>query len=190
MYFFIVILLPTLVTSHGYLCDPPSRNAAWLCGYPEDTPKNYDQMALNAGGVHRTYPNYPDRYPLLYGVCGDPVERSQDHAAGGIHDRGVRREYRRGDEVQIQITVTAGHKGEFDIQLCNTYPEREDCFYSISKFSINDSPEGLYGNVSFPITLPQNISCDHCVLRWFWTTNNSPGLPPEIFINCADITIV
>lgn len=67
MLVFILLLLPVLVQSHGYLCNPPSRNAAWLCGFPNDDPKNYDQMALNAGGVHRTYPNYPDKRPLLFG---------------------------------------------------------------------------------------------------------------------------
>jgi len=89
----------------------------------------------------------------------------------------------------VQITVTAGHRGVFDIQLCDSYPETEDCFHSIHTFSIDQSPEGLYGNVSFPVQLPNNITCERCVLRWFWTTNNSPSLPPEIFINCADISI-
>ena len=187
---FIFFLLPALVSSHGFLCEPPSRNAAWLCGYPKDEPKNYDQMALNAGGVRRTYPDYPNRCPVLYGVCGDPSDAKQEHSAGGVHDRGVRRNYRRGDTIQIQVNVTAFHQGFFDIELCSTYPETEECFKSINQFSIDKtSPEGGNPTYFFPVKLPSNITCERCVLRWFWITNNSPGLPPEFLINCADISI-
>lgn len=186
--FFITLI--SHVTSHGFLCEPPSRNAAWLCGYPQDEPKNYDQMSLNAGGVWRTYPDYPNRCPVLYGVCGDQANTTQNHAAGGVHDRGVRREYRRGDNIQIQVNITAYHKGHFEIELCPTYPESEDCFESISQFSIEDtSLEGGNPTYYFDVDLPANTTCDRCVLRWFWVTNNSPGLPPEFFINCADISI-
>lgn len=47
MWALILFLLPACANAHGFLCNPPSRNAAWMCGYPNDTPKNYDQMALN-----------------------------------------------------------------------------------------------------------------------------------------------
>lgn len=177
------------VQGHGYLCDPPSRNAAWLCGFPQDEPKNYDQMALNAGGVSKMYPNYPNPSPRLYGVCGDEASGPQHHAAGGVHDRGVRKTYCAGSTVKIQVNITSYHKGWFDFQLCSTYPETESCFQSIHKYSIEDtSMEGGHPSYTIPITLPF-LRCDRCVLRWVWITNNSPGLPPEMFINCADIQI-
>ena len=147
-------------------------------------------MALNAGGVRRTYPDYPNRCPVLYGVCGDPSDAVQEHSAGGVHDRGVRRNYRRGDTIQVQVNVTSFHQGFFDIELCSTYPETEECFKSINQYSIdNTSPEGGNPTYFFPVKLPDNTTCERCVLRWFWVTNNSPGLPPEFFINCADISI-
>lgn len=175
---------------HGFLCYPPSRNAAWLCGFPQDSPKDYDQMALNAGGVRTIYPNYPERCPITYGVCGDAIDREQVHAAGGVHDRGVRAILRRGETVEVQVNLTSYHKGSFYFQLCREYPEREECFSTISAFSIEDtSAEGGNPSYTIPVKLPDNATCDRCVFRWFWTTNNSPGLPPELFINCADISI-
>lgn len=181
------------VNSHGFICDPPSRNAAWICGYPEDDPKNYDQMALNAGGVRTTYPNYPEPCPATYGVCGDPVNGEQIHAAGGVHDRGLRGPrsvYQSGEEAEIQINITAWHNGTFYMQLCSSYPESEDCFETISEYSIAlTSTEGSQPSYHVPVKFPEGVRCDRCVLRWFWVTANSPGLPPEIFINCADIRL-
>jgi hypothetical protein len=182
------VLLISHVNAHGFLCDPPSRNAAWLCGFPQDEPKNYDQMAMNAGGTWRMYPNYPNPSPRYYGVCGDYAFDKQIHAAGGIHDRGVRKVYKKGQQSFLKINITAYHKGYFDLQLCTTYPETESCFKTIQQYSIEGTAsEG--GQPSYTIPIRFNQTCDRCVFRWMWTTNNSPGLPPEMFFNCADIRI-
>jgi hypothetical protein len=123
------------------------------------------------------------------------IESKQDQAiyiSGvlGIYDTGGRREYGRGDNISIQVNITAYHKGYFEIELCPTYPESEDCFVGIHHFSIeNTSLEGGNPTYYFDAQLPPNVTCERCVLRWFWVTNNSPGLPPEFFINCADISI-
>ncbi|MGZ8545898.1 MAG: lytic polysaccharide monooxygenase [Sulfuricurvum sp.] len=175
---------------HGFLCDPPSRNAAWICGFPQDEPKNYDQMAMNAGGTWRMYPNYPNPVPRYYGVCGDYAFEEQKHAAGGIHDRGVRKTYCSGQPIEVKVNITAYHKGSFDFQLCPHYPETEDCFKTFHTHSIEGTAsEGGQPSYSIRMSLPEGITCERCVFRWFWTTNNSPGLPPELFINCADIRI-
>lgn len=187
----LLFVLPC-VSAHGFLCNPPSRNAAWMCGFPNDTPKNYDQMALNAGGVRTTYPNYPEPHPLVYGVCGDPFNAPQIHAAGGVHDRGVRSVYTRGQELALQVNITAWHNGSFEFQLCPTYPESETCFTTFFTYDIaHTATEGGNPTYFLETKLPQNFTChNRCVLRWFWTTNNSPGLPHEIFLNCADIRVV
>lgn len=186
----ILLLLIHHVSGHGFLCFPPSRNAAWLCGFPQDEPKDYDQMALNAGGVRSVYPNYPESCPFTYGVCGDASDREQVHTAGGIHDRGVRAVFRSGEEIAVQVNLTSYHKGAFYFQLCSKYPEDEACFNTIAAFSIEDtSTEGGNPSYTVPVTLPYNVTCERCVFRWFWIANNSPGLPPELFINCADISI-
>jgi hypothetical protein len=60
-------------------------------------------MALNAGGVRSVYPNYPEPCPVTYGVCGDPARGVQSHAAGGVHDRGVRSVFKSGEEIAVTI---------------------------------------------------------------------------------------
>jgi hypothetical protein len=190
MFFGILFLiLPTLIHAHGFLCSPASRNAAWACGYPKAL-KNYDLMALNAGGVYRVYPWYPDLREAVWGVCGDPAESDQQHqphSACGLYDIGPTARFESGSETRVQVNITAYHRGFFEIQLCPTYPEYEACFTTITNFSIHDIVQPSY---EIPVTLPPNITCERCVLRWFYTTGNSPGYPPEIFLNCADITIV
>lgn len=186
----ILLLLIHHVSAHGFLCFPPSRNAAWLCGFPQDEPKDYDQMALNAGGFRSVYPNYPEPCPVTYGVCGDPARGVQSHAAGGVHDRGVRSVFKSGEEIAVQVNLTSYHKGTFYFQLCPHYPEEESAFNTISAFSIEDtSTEGGNPSYTIPVKLPNNTTCERCVFRWFWVANNSPGLPQELFINCADISI-
>jgi hypothetical protein len=180
--FFLIFFLP-LVQAHGFLCDPPARNAAWMCGFPQDTPKNYDLMSLNAGGISVVYPNYPNPTPQLYGVCGDPYNGEQLHGSCGIHSRGVRKVIHK--EHTLVVNVTAYHKGFFEFQLCPSFPETEECFKTFHTHSIDTVIQPSY---IIPVSIPQ--SCDQCVLRWKWTTNNSPGLPPELFINCADVQII
>lgn len=180
--FLVKFFLP-FVAAHGYLCDPPARNSAWMCGRP-DAPKNYDLNGLNAGGVATVYPNYPNACPAVYQPCGDPISGPGFHNAGQMYDIGVGKTLT--GTVPIQVVITAHHKGYFDMQLCPTYPETESCFQSILKFSVEDKQQASY---NFDLPLPPDVHCDRCVLRWIYVTNNSPGNAPELFINCADISI-
>jgi hypothetical protein len=184
MIVWLLFFLP-LVKAHGFLCDPPSRNAAWMCGFPNDHPKNYDQMALNAGGISVVYPNYPNPVPQLYGVCGDPYNSEQLHGSCGVHSRGVRRTIHKGEVFNTIVNVTAYHKGFFEFQLCPSFPETEECFKTIHTHSIDEVIQPSY---IIPLTF--DTTCEQCVLRWKWTTNNSPGMAPELFINCADVQII
>ena len=123
-------------------------------------------------------------------MCGDPARGVQSHAAGGVHDRGVRSVFKSGEEIAVQVNLTSYHKGTFYFQLCPHYPEEESAFTTISAFYIEDtSTEGGNPSYTIPVKLPNNTTCERCVFRWFWVANNSPGLPQELFINCADISI-
>ena len=181
--FWLLFVLP-LVSGHGYMCEPPARNSAWNCGKP-DAPINYDLMALNAGGVGEMYPNYPEKCPQLYRSCGDALSGQPEHSAGGKYDIGPLRSYKKGETIPISIVITAHHQGHFLLQLCPTYPEVESCFSLIHQFSIQDKFERAY---NYTVQLPP-IACERCILRWIYVTNNSPGLAPELFLNCADISI-
>jgi hypothetical protein len=184
MFWLVVFLsLITTVHSHGYMCEPPARNSAWKCG--ENAPINYDLMGLNAGGVGEMYPNYPENCPQLYQSCGDAFSGSSLHKAGGKYDIGPHRVYRKGQTIPISIVITAHHQGHFLLQLCPTYPETESCFSFIHQFSIQDNIQQVY---NYTVQLPP-LTCERCTLRWIYVTNNSPGAAPELFLNCADISI-
>ena len=43
-----IVLLPDVVTGHGRLIEPASRNAMWR--YKYNNPRNYNDMGLNCGG--------------------------------------------------------------------------------------------------------------------------------------------
>ena len=47
-------------------------------------------------------------------------------------------------------------------------------------------PDALAGaTVSTAITLPNNKTCDYCVLQWVWAARNDNGF----YVSCADIAI-
>jgi hypothetical protein len=46
------------------------------------------------------------------------------------------------------------------------------------------------GEYTIDLRLPTGLTCNHCVMQWWYTTgNNWMGLKPESFVNCADIKI-
>ena len=57
------------------------------------------------------------------------------------------------------------------------------------------------GVFKIKLVLPKGLTCDHCVIQWWWTVGNNWGCDDdgncgvglgktqETFVNCADITI-
>lgn len=123
--------------------------------------------------------------------------------------------YEKGSWVNLSVMITANHRGHFEFNICSLADpdeiETEDCFakYPLSledgsySYALNTSDVGLY-----PITvkLPDELTCDRCVLRWDWTTGNNWGLctdedgaqqtgalgcgPQETFRTCTDISVL
>ena len=70
------------------------------------------------------------------GVCGDPYHEPVPrlHEAGGFYDTGLLgRRYTPGQIIDIEVELTANHKGYFELKLCPmsgdpTVAERQDCF--------------------------------------------------------------
>lgn len=66
------------------------------------------------------------------GVCGDPWDGSHSHEPGGIFYSGqISQTYTSGQEITIDVEVTANHLGWFEFRLCpNNVPDAEitqDC---------------------------------------------------------------
>ena len=69
------------------------------------------------------------------GICGDPhhLEQPRPHEAGGEYANGIIvRHYSVGQEVDVEVELTANHQGRFEMYICpNNNPNIEasqECF--------------------------------------------------------------
>lgn len=73
---FVVIVLsfmPSHVTGHGRLIDPPARSTAWRYGFP--TPVNWNDNELFCGGFTTQWQQNGGKC----GICGDNWRGPRDH---------------------------------------------------------------------------------------------------------------
>ena len=181
-YIFLVISLSE-VEPHGYLSNPPARNAAWRYGF--SVPANYDLMSLNCGGRGSKC-----------SVCGDPFGSGyKPHETGGIYARQVIvKTYTMGSTIDIEVTITANHFGYFEFRVCpvtdNNVEVTQECLNQ-NQLVVNGN--GFKRNLDFgerettmTVKLPDGLTCERCVFQWYWKAQ----LTNEEYNNCADIKIV
>eukprot|EP00121_Abeoforma_whisleri_P010829 Awhi_evm1s9984 len=197
---FVFTLLTTLLIreaySHGYIQVPAARNSMWRYGF--DNAPNYDLMGLAAGG-----PGVVSQHG--HGLCGDNINEEQRHMSGGIFGNGIiTAQYVVGQTIDIEIVVTAHHKGYFQFRLCDL-PEGSSKRTRVTQRCLDRNvlkladgsgtkwrlPASTGSTVTYKMAykLPGGVTCSRCVLQWYWETGNSPGAYPEEFWNCADIRI-
>jgi hypothetical protein len=186
-----VLLSVSNVIGHGYLKKPCAQNAKFaFCGV-QDAPKNYDGHGLFCGSVKNTYPNYPSKVPFKCGICGDSPNGPFDHEPNGkFYDPRIVETYTRGQTIDITVAITASHMGEFWFEICNLDQSQlsNECFTTFSdrNFTITSYESKDY-NMKY--TLPADLTCKNCVIRFNWLANNNPTLPNELYKNCAFVTI-
>ncbi|XP_073982144.1 uncharacterized protein [Rhodnius prolixus] len=198
------------VEAHGRLMDPPARNSMWRFGFP--TPVNYNDNELFCGG----YAVQWEQNQGKCGVCGDAYSLTdpRPHEAGGQYAKGViGRRYAVGQEVDVEVELTANHWGRFEMFLCPNnnprYEATQGCFDRFPLFisGTRDVRFLIPGETKkkailrYKVRLPPYITCSQCVLQWTYYTGNMWGIcangteavgcgRPETFRNCADISIV
>jgi len=209
----LVILLAALVTTvtpHGFLYDPPARNAMWRFGY--SNPVNYNDNELYCGGFSVQWEANGGKC----GVCGDnwadPSPRP--HEAGGKYGNGViGKTYAMGQTIDVDIDISANHWGYFVLNICpvdgkNGDPTQE-CFDK-HPLMLTDNPSSYKFNVpldspkitrfQYKVNLPYGLTCSQCVVQWTYYTENTWGVckngtegmgcgDQETFRNCADVQI-
>ncbi|KAK3877591.1 hypothetical protein Pcinc_017706 [Petrolisthes cinctipes] len=204
----VLCALVSVVSSHGYLSSPASRNSAWRFGFGTQT--NYNDNELYCGGREVMHSQNQGRC----GVCGDNWRLSEPrpHERGGVYGKGViTAQYRSGQVIPITIRISANHGGWFEFRLCNNNnPRARDSQQCLNKqlLTFADGSRGtrynlsrsLRGDVTVHVQLPPRLSCTNCVLQWTWVVGNTWGIcsdgrgkvgcgPQETFVNCADIQI-
>lgn len=150
------------------------------------------------------------------GLCGDPyhVEQPRPHEAGGTYAKGViSKHYSVGQDIDIEIELTANHYGRFEIKLCpNNNPVQEatqECFDKFPLYVSGTKDKGYYipedgkkkAVFRYQVRLPPYVTCTQCVLQWTYYTGNQWGEcangteaqgcgKSETFINCADVAVI
>lgn len=54
----------------------------------------------------------------------------------------------------------------------------------------NNALAAVGSTITVRYRLPSGVTCENCVLQWYWQTGNSASNFPETFWNCADIRVV
>ncbi|XP_076392871.1 uncharacterized protein LOC143265321 [Megachile rotundata] len=194
------------IHGHGMMLDPVSRSSAWRQGFPVGV--NYNDNEVFCGGFHVLVEENGGKC----GECGDnyALPRPRPNENGGIFGLGIIvKKYRPGELINATVQLTANHLGSFTFHLCQLmnehHVETEECFAEHPLQLADGSYEAKvpHNKAKFviPIQLPENFTCEHCVLRWHYRTGNNWGVcddgstalgcgPQEIFRNCADISIL
>lgn len=204
------------VTGHGRLIDPPARSTAWRFGY--DTPVNYDDNQLYCGGKQVQWETNSGKC----GICGDAWNGVREHESPNgkytpIPLR-ITGNYASGSILEATVELTTSHLGYFTFRMCPDTSDKtevtQECLNNYllkwtsktgeTKDKYHIQEEGRmakgYGIHKIPLRLPNNITCDRCVLQWTYTTGNSWGIcpdgsnnrgcgPQETFRGCSDILI-
>ncbi|KAF0690962.1 hypothetical protein As57867_017660, partial [Aphanomyces stellatus] len=150
----------------GRLIDPTHRD--YIGKLPELSfiPKDYSDHGLNAGGRSQTSGGQ-------HGVCGDPYTGTRDHETGGMYGtfptndaKAIGGCYAPGATVDIQIQITANHKGFFEFGLCKLNgkadKETEECFQSLAQPNGEKQWQLPAGAQTFSMQykLPSGVTCD------------------------------
>ena len=175
---------------HGRLMEPPARNSMWRFGFVN--PVNYNDNELFCGGVEKQFSVNNGQC----GICGDAFDdpSPQQHETGGRFGSAVvTKSYVMGSVIDIEVEITANHKGHFQLKLC---PVRGRDREATQECLDNNVLTQLDGSDSFPIyerphsvlvtrqvRLPPGLTCARCVLQWTWRSANSWG-------NCRNGTAV
>ncbi|GFR47249.1 hypothetical protein Agub_g8935 [Astrephomene gubernaculifera] len=193
--------MPPDVLGHGYLAVPLSRNM-YSRLYDPDATKEYTPNQLSAGGVAVVSAGSTLTWPFgAYSVCGN---RADDPNPRWMVPRPIQATYYEGDIINITIGITADHRGRFAFRLCPTTNVTNTClnanwltradpvrpgdryWYLTDKTRADGSALvtlqslGGYSNVptyTLRYRLPAGVTCDNCVLQWWWPTANSCTLP-------------
>ncbi len=97
-------LLPVEIEAHGYLASPRSRNfyahemTEWSSPTADDPEPEPDPQSLNQG--------------TLCGKTGDHDYNHPRNALGGPMRTNIQATWTRGEEVVVDVVLTANHKGE------------------------------------------------------------------------------
>ena len=117
--------------------------------------------------------------------------------------------YEQGQVIDIEFAITAQHQGWIEFRLGDIGAKpitQAKLKYTLPVVGLDGMgtrfyfpPKSSSGDFKTKVKLPDDLSCDNCVLQWWWTAGNNWGCDnsgcgvgrgrQETFVNCADIKI-
>lgn len=151
------------------------------------------------------------------GICGDPYDGPRLHETGNLMaPNETTRNYYPGSSIDVMIEIVANHGGKFQFEMCWRDEwkdiETEDCFEELQLSARTEKeesdkrtqyeldPRAKTGTFTMSLDLPENRTCDSCILRWHWRSGNNWGVcedgthaigcgHQEVYRNCADVSV-
>ncbi|ETV69622.1 hypothetical protein H257_14644 [Aphanomyces astaci] len=123
-------------SAHGRLLVPPHRGyIGKLPQFSGLVPINFSDHGLSGGGIGQTKGG-------KHGICGDSYSGKRLHETGGEfakfpqhREKVIGACYAPGSTMDLQVQITANHKGYFEFGLCKLNSrndmETEDCFKTL-----------------------------------------------------------
>ena len=193
------------VSGHGRVVDPPARNSVWRYDKTESYPKDYDDDMLNCGGFGTQWDSINNG---RCGVCGDEWNNKNPQTIypGTYYTGRIVKTYKRGQVFTLKLQITANHKGHhtFRVGKIGTPPMTLGKLTHTLQLADGSgtkwpTPPGTKV-FDIKLKLPEDLTCDHCVLQWYWRAGNNWGCDntgcgngkneeQETFVNCVDIAI-
>jgi hypothetical protein len=117
------------------------------------------------------------------GTCGDPYDGERKNEAGGKYATGfIARRYSKGQDIDVEVKLTANHLGFFEFKLCPQNdiktPVTQECLdrYVLeivgSPGVTRYEPGSKNGMHYIKLALPAEVTCEQCVLQWHYKAGN------------------
>jgi hypothetical protein len=182
VFFALLTASQSSVDAHAFMTEPASRNqvattnGTWQSGKAGVPPTETTPQGLNSNTNVCGKQGGTD-YDLWLDAAGSPMQwRSQTT-------------YSKGQDIEVDVHVTAHHYGHFELKACPMgRASTQDCFdanplmfvedtkYGMPKDDLRPERAMLWGdgvNLAYKFKLPDNIVGTEVLLQWtYWTANN------------------
>ena len=171
-------VFPSSVHGHGMMMDPVNRASRWRLKEFADSPKEYTDNQLSCGGRNIQWGKHKGKC----GVCGDEygIENPKFEYPGEFATNPpIVKTYREGQQIQVKIKITANHLGYFTFRLAPlvnkpiTQSELDKILLRMPDGNAEWKLPASNGYHTITLQLPRGVTCDHCVMQWWWSTGNN-----------------